>query len=195
MTTTPLKGVQTLTQPITRLDQSDILQLVSDYVSGSSARQLSRDWNVHRTTVMDHLERHNIPRRPHVRKLTDTQLREAAELYQAGTSLAKLGTRYHVDPQTVSKELKRAGVTVRRPGPWLEAEQSDQRVSTRDAVRVLGSTRSKELIELTRDIRLQVLTRQTKRCRKSILRGRPERQSAVSVRDLERLGALLQHES
>lgn len=111
-------GVQQITQPTTRLDQNDILQLVSDYVSGSSVRQLARDWNVHRTTVMDHLKRHNIPRRPHVRKMTDTQVEEAAELYRAGTSLAKLGSRYHVDPQTVSKELKRAGVTIRPAGRW-----------------------------------------------------------------------------
>jgi len=50
--------------------------------------------------------------------MTDTQVEQAAERYRAGESLAKLGTRYDVDPQTISRELKKIGVQIRPPGRW-----------------------------------------------------------------------------
>jgi outer membrane cobalamin receptor len=67
---------------------------------------------------MGHLERNNIPRRPHRRKMTDTQVKQAAERYRVGVSLAELGHRYDVDPQTVSRELKKLRVQIRPPGRW-----------------------------------------------------------------------------
>ena len=101
-----------------RLDPDQILNLVAEYVQGQSVAQPSCSWKIHRTTVMDHLERNDIPRRPTKRKMTDTQVEQAAERYQAGESLAKLGTRYDVDPQTVSRELKKINVQIRPPGRW-----------------------------------------------------------------------------
>ena len=92
------------------------LGLATEYVQGQSVTQLSRSWKIHRTTVMDHLERNDIPRRPHRRKMIDTQVEQAAERYRAGESLAMLGKRYDVDPQTVSRELKNIGVRIRPPG-------------------------------------------------------------------------------
>jgi hypothetical protein len=50
--------------------------------------------------------------------MTDDQVEQAAERYLAGESLAKLGIRYDVDPQTVSRELKAIGVTIRPPRRW-----------------------------------------------------------------------------
>ena len=101
-----------------RLDPDQILSLIAAYLKGKSVAQLSRSWKIHRTTVMDHLERNDIPRRPHLRKMSDAQVEQAAERYRAGDSLAKLGIRYDVDPQTVSRDLKKIGVKIRPPGRW-----------------------------------------------------------------------------
>lgn len=101
-----------------RLEPDDVLQLITDYLAGQSVTQLARHWDIHRTTVMAHLKRHDVPTRPHRRKLTDQQVSEAARLYQAGTSLNTLGQHYFVDPQTVSRELKAINVTIRPPGRW-----------------------------------------------------------------------------
>jgi len=67
---------------------------------------------------MDHLKRSDVPTRPHKRKMNDEQVTRAAEFYRAGDSLAKLSHRYNVDPQTVSRELKKTDVTIRPPGRW-----------------------------------------------------------------------------
>jgi hypothetical protein len=48
--------------------------------------------------------------------MTDTQVEQAAERYRACESLANLGQHFDVDPQTVSRELKKIGVQVRPPG-------------------------------------------------------------------------------
>ena len=111
-------GARKRVQAQRRLDPDQILSLVTEYVQGQSVAQLSRSWKIHRTTVMDHLERNDTPRRPHRRKMTDAQVEQAAERYQAGESLAKLGIRYDVDPQTVSRELKKIAVKIRPPGRW-----------------------------------------------------------------------------
>lgn len=115
---TPTMSARNRVRDQRRLDPDQILNLVAEYFQGRSVAQLSRSWKIHRTTVMDHLKRNDIPRRPAKRKMTDTQVEQAAERYRAGESLAKLGTRYDVDPQTISRELKKIGVQIRPPGRW-----------------------------------------------------------------------------
>ena len=109
-------GARKRVQDQRRLDPDQILSLVTEYVQGRSVAQLSRSWRIHRTTVMDHLERNEIPRRPSKRKMTDTQVEQAAERYRAGESLTKLGHNYDVDPQTVGRELRATGVAIRTRG-------------------------------------------------------------------------------
>ncbi len=92
------------------------MQLVADYLDGQSVRQLAVSWRIHRTTVLDHLERHGVPRRANVRKMTDQQVEEAAQLYGAGNSLIVLGRTYGVDAGTVGRELSQVGVNLRPSG-------------------------------------------------------------------------------
>jgi transposase-like protein len=56
--------------------------------------------------------------------MNDEQVEQAAERYRSGASLAELGRRYDVDPQTVSRELKKMDVQVRPPGRWARAARS-----------------------------------------------------------------------
>jgi Helix-turn-helix domain len=101
-----------------RLTDIEISELIEGYLAGSSVSQLTKTWKIHRTTVLDHLKRNNIPRRLNTRKLTDDQVEQAARRYRNGDSLSTLGEHYGVDPQTVSRELKAAGTIVRPSGRW-----------------------------------------------------------------------------
>jgi len=109
---------QTKHQPLRPLTDQEADQLVSRYREGMSVQVLAAEFKIHRTTVLDHLERRQVNRRRNERKMTDELVEEAAELYRAGASLAKLGRRYNVDPQTVSRELRKVGVVIRAAGRW-----------------------------------------------------------------------------
>jgi hypothetical protein len=60
----------------------------------------------------NHLKRRGVATRG--RKLTDERIAEAVELYQAGWSLAQIGERFGVYPQSINDRFKRAGVPLRR---------------------------------------------------------------------------------
>jgi lambda repressor-like predicted transcriptional regulator len=79
---------------------------------------LVAQFGIHRTTVLAHLQRRGIGRRAQQRKLPDAQVEEASRLDQAGMSLAELGQRFDVNPATVNKELRRAGVPIRPRRGW-----------------------------------------------------------------------------
>jgi DNA-binding CsgD family transcriptional regulator len=97
-----------------RLDEAQILELIRRYVAGESVRDLAAGFRIHRTTVLEHLAKRDIERRPNRRKLTDAEVAEVARMYEAGSSLEDLGEQFGVSAETVRKELRQAGVT-RRP--------------------------------------------------------------------------------
>lgn len=96
-----------------RLTAAQVDELVAAYGAGSSVRELVEQFGVHRTTVLDHLKRRGVPRRPNVRKLTDEQVQEAAEFYRAGNSLVTTGKRFGVDAATVAREFARHAIATR----------------------------------------------------------------------------------
>ena len=112
----PLAGVKQLRQIQKRLPAEEIMALVKQYGSGASVSQLTTVFGIHRTTVLDHLKRHDIPRRPSIAKLTPTMITEATELYASGWSYLKLGQHFDVNDSTVRKALVRHGVISRPPG-------------------------------------------------------------------------------
>jgi DNA-binding CsgD family transcriptional regulator len=95
------------------LDQGQILELVTSYASGTTVPQLASEYQIHRTTVMRHLEQQGIPRRPNVRKLSDAQVEEAGRMYVSGLSTANVGKHFGVNAETVRTHLRRAGVQIR----------------------------------------------------------------------------------
>ena len=101
-----------------RLTPVRVDDLVSRYRAGASTRDLAAVFGVHRTTVVSHLERCGVPRRAHVRKLSDQQIRDASGEYLAGDSLKTLGERYGVDAATIRTHLVRAGVQLRPRRGW-----------------------------------------------------------------------------
>lgn len=101
-----------------RLSSTEVDVLVQAYKGGASIRQLLARYGINRTTVLAHLKRRDIPTRANRRKLTDVTVQHAASLYTAGRSLATIGRVLCVDPSTVAKELRQAGVSIRPRRGW-----------------------------------------------------------------------------
>lgn len=93
-------------KPHIRLRTEQIDELVTLYRGGQSVRQLAEHFAVNRTTVLAHLERRDVARRPATRKMTDVQVEQAAKYHQAGESLTRIAVRFDVDRATVTKELR-----------------------------------------------------------------------------------------
>ena len=104
-----------------RLRRADIERLIAAYVEGNSVPQLSGRFNIHRTTVLAHLERNAVPRRRMGPKLSDEDVDEAADLYRDGFSLDVIGHRFRVAPDTVGKALRRVDVQIRPRRGWVSA--------------------------------------------------------------------------
>jgi transposase-like protein len=95
-------------------------QLVAEYVSGASMLALARRWELHRTTVAEHLRRAGVAVRQ--RGIPAEKLDEAIRLYRGGWSCWRLAKRYNCDDETVRQALKRAGIALR--APW-ERDRSE----------------------------------------------------------------------
>lgn len=61
-----------------RLTAEVVAELAAAYQAGATVPELVKRFQVHRTTVLAHLERQGVPRRPNHGKLTDEQVAEAA---------------------------------------------------------------------------------------------------------------------
>jgi predicted NUDIX family NTP pyrophosphohydrolase len=96
-----------------RLPDHEVAQLVADYQAGVTVQQLSRFYAIHRTTVLEHLESRGVARRQNVRKLTDGDVKIAAQLYETGVSLATVGKAFNVDSATIRREFARSGIPAR----------------------------------------------------------------------------------
>jgi lambda repressor-like predicted transcriptional regulator len=101
-----------------RLQVWEIDDLTAADNAGRTIEQLSRQFLVHRTTVMAVLGREDVPRRPHGRKLDDQAAAVAVRLYAEGLSLLKIAARFQVDPSTVASTLRRSGVALRPRRGW-----------------------------------------------------------------------------
>jgi len=102
-----------------RLDRAKVEELIHGYVDGVPVDELAARFQVDQSTVQKHAGRHGLPRRSP--RLGPRQSEEAARLYLAGHSLAKLASTFGVATDTVACALRRAGVALRprRGGPFL----------------------------------------------------------------------------
>ena len=96
-----------------RLSPTNIDDLVEAYQAGASISHLAVEFDVHRTTVAAHLDRHGVPRHSEQTAWDDEILRQAAELYTTGLSLADVAHHLGIDAQTVTNRFRRAGVPAR----------------------------------------------------------------------------------
>jgi Homeodomain-like domain len=59
-------------------------------------------------------------------------VKRAADLYAQGWTLRQIGAELGLTETTVSDQLRRAGVAMRRPGPPAHSASTDQIVELRD---------------------------------------------------------------
>jgi predicted DNA-binding protein YlxM (UPF0122 family) len=96
-----------------RLTPEQAERLVAEYEAGDSMQRLAKRWNLHRTTVADHLRRAGSAVRE--RGIPAERLDEAIRLYADGWSCQRLADRYSCDDETIRQTLKRAGIKFRKP--------------------------------------------------------------------------------
>lgn len=101
-----------------RLADEQVQALVAAYRSGCSISKLAAEYQLHRTTVLEHLKRAGVERRPHLRKLSDVQVAEAGQLYSAGLSIAATAEWFGVHNRTMRSELVRRGIVIRPRRGW-----------------------------------------------------------------------------
>ncbi len=101
-----------------RLSAADVDDICASYIAGSSIDELARSHGVHRTTIITHLDQHDVPRRRVVRKMTDTLVAEAAVEYLDGHSLAIVANKFNVAIRTLRREFSKAGIATRPRQGW-----------------------------------------------------------------------------
>ena len=103
-----------LSNPVLRrLSDAEIQDLIHRYREGASIDALARRYEVHRTTVIHHLDRAGLARRRLVRKMTDESVALAAAQYEQGASLELVASEFGVHQRTVAREFRRAGAPIR----------------------------------------------------------------------------------
>jgi transposase-like protein len=95
------------------LGPEQVDEVVAQYIDGESIDGLAREYGINRTTVISHLERNGVERRRNPRKMTDAMVRDAAERYENGLSLAAVAAEFGVCDRTLRREFENAGVPVR----------------------------------------------------------------------------------
>lgn len=86
-------------------------EIVVGYERGLAVIDLARKYNISKTTVIGHLNREAVIRRP--RSMNVEQIDEAQAMYAGGLSLAKIGRQLGFDSTTVLKELRKRSVRTR----------------------------------------------------------------------------------
>jgi hypothetical protein len=94
-----------------RLTAGELEAFSTAYRAGSSIRELAQFFKINRTTVHAHVDSLGLPRR--YPRLSPADVKDAAELYQAGRSLITIGRHFGVAGDTVALALRQAGVTIR----------------------------------------------------------------------------------
>ena len=99
----------------TRLDIEQIDLLLHEYGLGAKVNDLAIQFGVSRYTVLNHVRKSGTP--THHLKMSKDEIRIAKLLYTDGDSLATIGERLGVAPNTVRLALQKEGISTRpRPG-------------------------------------------------------------------------------
>jgi DNA-directed RNA polymerase specialized sigma24 family protein len=99
-----------------RLKPAKVEELIQGYIEGVPVDELAFRFQIDQSTVQKYARRRVLPRRSP--RLGPRQSEEAARLYLAGQSLAKLSEHFGVATDTVALALRRAGVTLRPRRGW-----------------------------------------------------------------------------
>jgi hypothetical protein len=96
-----------------RLDPAEVNRLRRAYKSGATLKDLARDFQIHRTTAAELLERARTPRRG--KGPSDSEVQRAIQLYGDGNSTAVIGRSLGFSAETIRQRLIGSGVQTRGP--------------------------------------------------------------------------------
>lgn len=96
-----------------RLTQETLDQLVRDYEAGAPTTDLMESYELGKGTVLGVLRRAGVQMRN--QGLGGPEIGRAIALYESGLSLKQVGSQFGCDAETVRKELRAAGLTMRKP--------------------------------------------------------------------------------
>lgn len=96
-----------------RLGEVQIDRLVADYLAGQAVTQLTRAYGIHRSTVIENLQRRGVHSVRNGRPLKNDQVAEAGRLHATGMSLVTVAAEFDVDAGTARREFIRAGIATR----------------------------------------------------------------------------------
>ena len=94
-----------------RLAPAVIAQLIADYEAGRATDDLVAKYSLSHGSVLRMLHKHGVAMRN--QGLPAEQIEQAAQLYQDGLSVARIGKLFDVDGTTAWTALKKAGVQMR----------------------------------------------------------------------------------
>jgi DNA-binding IclR family transcriptional regulator len=90
-----------------RLDDQRVQQLLADYRTGCTGRELAEQYGLARSTVIGLLRQQGVMVR--YPRVTPEEAAEMVQLYQAGVRQVDIAARYGRDPGNIWHVLKRAG--------------------------------------------------------------------------------------
>jgi transposase-like protein len=100
-----------------RLDPAVVAELVAAYEAGTSATQLTKQYNVGKGSVLRLLHEAGVAiRQPRV--MGQAEIDQAVQLYESGQSLQRVGDHLGWNHKTIYRQLKKRGVTMRSPNDW-----------------------------------------------------------------------------
>jgi predicted HTH domain antitoxin len=94
-----------------RLQPHQVDEVVSRYLAGATLKELGEQYQVHRTTISELLDRRGVQRR--YQPLSVNQVADAVKLYESGLSLVRVSEILQVNSGTVWQALKHKGVRLR----------------------------------------------------------------------------------
>jgi hypothetical protein len=94
-----------------RLNQSTINEIITEYKNGKSSLVLASDFRISKGSVIRTLRDAGVSIRN--RGLSNQRIIEAAQLYESGLSLAKIGAQLGIDHGTVRRHLLKRGIKMR----------------------------------------------------------------------------------
>lgn len=111
LSSSPRLRTQTPRRLQRRLSADELEALLGSYERGTPVNALADEFHIHRSTVLDHLDRSTGRRR--YPALDDKSVQIAKQLYGAGLSLRDVGLTLEVHASTIRSALLSAGIQLR----------------------------------------------------------------------------------
>jgi hypothetical protein len=102
---------------IPKTEEQNIVNMYT--IEKKTIKEISLTYGCSITPIWHILDRHNIPRVPHlerVRKINEQEVKDICELYTSGMNTPEIAKKYHVCPETINRFLRLDNIEIRLQG-------------------------------------------------------------------------------